>query len=172
MTEVTTYYLEMKSPSLLIDKTDARGLQIHECKVKQFQVNWFLYQFVGEDWGWTDKLSWSDEQWKAYAEHDNLGTWVAYFAGSPAGYFELQKQNDGNVEIAYFGLAPNFIGQGFGGYLLSEAIKFAWAWEGTNRVWVHTCTLDHPSALQNYQSRCMKIYRVETTHETPRRIHL
>ena len=128
-----------------------------------------MYQFIGEDWDWTDKLSWSDEQWKAYAENDNLRTWVAYYKGSPAGYYELQQQDGGNVEIAYFGLAPKFIGQGLGGYLLSEAIKSAWEWKGTKRVWVHTCPLDHPNALQNYEARGMEVYRVETANRALQR---
>ena len=163
MKEVITYYLEMKSASSLKDKRASNGLKIHECEIKQFQFNRFLYQLVGEDWEWVDRLSWSDEQWKAYAENENLRTWVAYHKGSPAGYYELQKQNGGDVEIAHFGLAPKFIGQGFGGYLLSQAIKSAWKWKGTRRVWVHTCTLDHPSALQNYKARGMEVYQVETT---------
>lgn len=162
MKEVTTYYLEMKSASSLKDIDASKGLQIHECEIKQFQFNKFLYQLVGKDWEWIDKLSWPDEQWKDYAENDNLRTWVVYYKGSPAGYYELQQQDGGDVEIVYFGLAPRFIGQGFGGYFLSQAIKSAWKLKGTKRVWVHTCTLDHPSALQNYKARGMEVYRVET----------
>lgn len=163
MNEVTTHYLEMKSASLLKAKKPSKELQIFETEIKQFQFNRFLYHLVGEAWKWTDKYAWSDEQWIAYAENDNLRTWVAYDKGSPAGYYELQQQDGGDVEIAYFGLGPKFIGRGFGGYLLSRAIKSAWEWEGTGRVWVHTCTLDHPSALQNYKARGMEVYRVETS---------
>ena len=159
---VTTYYLEMKSASSLKDKTEPKGLNIQECEIKQFQYNRFLYRLVGEAWQWVDKLSWPDEKWKAYAENDNLRTWVAYYRGSPAGYYELQKQAGGDVEIAYFGLAPKFIGRGFGGYLLSQAIKTAWGLADTKRVWVHTCSLDHPSALDNYKARGMEVYRVES----------
>ena len=162
MSEVIIYYLEMKSASLLKGKKDSKGLQIVECEIKQFQVNRFLYQFVGAHWNWTDKRAWSDEQWKAYAEDDNLRTWIAYYKGSPAGYYELQKQDSEDVEIIYFGLAPGFIGRSFGGYLLTHAIRSAWEWEGTKRVWVHTCSLDHPNALKNYQARGMEIYRIET----------
>jgi hypothetical protein len=82
------------------------GLEIHECGSKEFRFNRFLYQFVGENWEWTDKRSWSEEQWKAYVESDTLRTWVAYYKGFPAGYYELQRQEGGDVEIAYFGLAP------------------------------------------------------------------
>ena len=78
MNEITTYYLEMKSPSSLKGKKESKGLQIYECEIKQFQLSRFLYQFIGEAWEWTDNLSWSDEQWKAYAENDNLRTWVAH----------------------------------------------------------------------------------------------
>lgn len=163
MEKVTTYYLEMKSPTELNAKKDARGLLILEAKIKQFQFNRFLYELVGNNWAWTDKLTWSDEQWQAFAENDNLRTWVAYSQGSPAGYYELQQLPVGDVEIAYFGLVPGFIGLGFGGYLLSQAIRSAWQWAGTQRVWVHTCTLDHPRALKNYLDRGLKIYREETS---------
>ena len=111
-----------------------------------------MYELVGEAWEWTDRLSWSDGQWETYVENDYLRTWVTYYRGSPAGYYELQQQGDGDVEIASFGLAPKFIGQGFRGHFLSQAIKSAWEWKGTSRVWAHTCTLDHPNALQNYRA--------------------
>ena len=163
MADVTTTYLEMTSPDDLIEKQAPKGLDIREVKIKQYPFNRFLYQFVGKPWQWTDKLSHTDEQWQAYAENDNLRTWVAYSEGAIAGYFELQKQSGGNVEIAYFGLAEEFIGKGFGGYLLSRAIDEAWGWEGTERVWVHTCTLDHPSALNNYMARGLSVYHEEVT---------
>jgi GNAT superfamily N-acetyltransferase len=78
--------------------------------------------------------------------------------GSPAGYFELARGDDDEVQIAYFGLTPPFIGRGLGGVLLTQAIREAWHWDAT-RVWVHTCNLDHPGALANYQARGMRIYR-------------
>lgn len=65
MNEVTTYYLEMKSPSLLKDKKESQELRMQECEIKQFQFDLFLYQLVGEAWEWKDKLPWSNEQWKA-----------------------------------------------------------------------------------------------------------
>jgi len=153
-----TYYLDMLSPSDLRGKDDPRGLVLSECRIKQHQFNRFLYKYIGEQWQWTDKLQWSDEMWREYVGSDNLRTWVAYYDGGIAGYYELLQQGD-EVEIIYFGLAEPFIGRGFGGYLLTEAIRSAWAWQGSRRVWVHTCTLDHPSALQNYLARGMSIYR-------------
>jgi GNAT superfamily N-acetyltransferase len=159
MPEITTYYLEMRSPDNLREKEQPCGLEIVEAEVKEFRFNRYLYQLVGEKWQWIDKLALSDEEWKQYAESDNLRTWVAYVRGSIAGYYELQKQAEKNVEIAYFGLAPSFIGKGYGGCLLSHAIKSAWSWGNVRRVWVHTCTLDHKAALSNYQARGFKIYK-------------
>jgi GNAT superfamily N-acetyltransferase len=159
MSEITTFFLEMKSPENLRGKDKPNGLEVIEAEIKEFRFNRYLYQLVGERWNWNDKLSLSDNEWKKYAENDTLRTWVAYSKGSIAGYYELQKQEDGNVEIAYFGLAPRFLDKGFGGYLLTHAIKSAWSWGNTKRVWVHTCTLDHKSALSNYQSRGMKVYK-------------
>ena len=161
MQKVITYYLEMTSAAELKPKLDSKGLIVKECEIKQFQVNKFLYQFVGAAWEWTDKLKLSDANWQAYAENDNLRTWIAYYKGTIAGYFELQQQAEGTVELAYFGLAKNFIGKGFGGYLLSQAIKEAWGWGNTQRIVVHTCSLDHPSALNNYKARGFSVYREE-----------
>lgn len=158
---ITTYYLEMLSPDALQAKPAVPALTITECQIKQFQFNRFLYQFIGKAWQWTDKLSWTDEQWRQLVEADDHRTWVAYCQGAIAGYYELHRPDGQNAEILYFGLAPQFIGQGLGGYLLTHAIQSAWNWAGTTRVWVHTCSNDHPSALRNYQARGMQIYQVE-----------
>jgi GNAT superfamily N-acetyltransferase len=157
----TIWYLEMCSPSQLRAKDKPDALTLLEAEVKQYQFNRFLYQLVGASWLWTEKLSLSDRQWQNYAEADNLRTWVAWCQGSPAGYFELRKNPNGDVEICYFGLAEKFIGSGFGGYLLSAALQQAWSWQAS-RVIVNTCSLDHPSALANYQARGMSIYKTET----------
>lgn len=164
---VETYYLEMRSPASLVYRECPAVLEVRECEVGQFEFNRFLYQLVGGPWQWTDKLSWSDGQWKAYVEDENLRTWVAYKGGTPVGYYELQRQQGGDVEIAYFGLAPKFIGDGYGAYLLYHAVESAWAWQGTKRVWVHTCTLDHPGALPNYKARGLKVYDVVVREATP-----
>jgi GNAT superfamily N-acetyltransferase len=157
---VTTYYLEMQSSSWLKEKCESKGLVVSECEVAQFQVNRFLYQLIGEDWEWKSKLSWADGQWRSLVESENHRTWMAYLNGSVAGYYELSK-TESDVEILAFGLAPPFIGKGFGGYFLSYAVKSAWSWVGAERVWLHTDSLDHPRALQNYCARGFKIFREE-----------
>ncbi|MCG8668042.1 MAG: GNAT family N-acetyltransferase [Pseudomonadales bacterium] len=160
---VVTHYLEMTKKSGFIDKGDSTELVIEEAKIKDYRFNKFLYSWVGENWTWTDKLSLSNTDWQSYSENKNLRTWVAYNQGSIAGYYELQKQADDNIEIAYFGLTPNFIRKGLGGYLLSHAIRNAWGWGNTKRVWVHTCTLDHKNALSNYKSRGLNVYKIESS---------
>ena len=165
-TSVTTYYLEMRDPTRLRPKESADPLfRIAECTVKQAEYNRFLYHLVGRHWYWTSRNSWSTDEWCRYAEADGFRTWVGYVEGAPAGYYELQRQEDASVEITSFGLAIPFIGEGRGGCLLSHAIRSAWDW-GAKRVWVHTCTDDHPHALGNYQARGMELYKTEVTERS------
>jgi GNAT superfamily N-acetyltransferase len=159
---ITITYLEMRSPDELRPKPCAdERFWIGEATVKQWQFNRFLYLAVGSPWLWTDKANWSDSQWREYAESDRLRTFGAYYEGAPAGYYELHRSDEQAVEISYFGLLPAFVGRGLGGALLSSALEQAWRMN-PHRVWVHTCTLDHPAALANYQARGMKIYQTET----------
>ncbi|MCU0453530.1 MAG: GNAT family N-acetyltransferase [Bacteroidetes bacterium] len=158
---VTTWYLEMRSREAIRPKwIDDPHLRILEATARQWEFNRFLYLAVGRDWAWNDKRAWTDEQWKAYAESPKLCTFIAYVDGSPAGYFELQRDDEGGVEIVYFGLMPAFIGRGLGAHLLTTALEEAWRMRPT-RVWVHTCSLDHPGALKNYEARGMVLYRTD-----------
>jgi len=127
--------------------------------VKQPRFNQFLYKYVGNDWNWAFRLPWSPEQWRHYACADNLRTFVAYRQGSIAGYYELRREAD-DVEIRSLGLTPEFVGRGYGGPLLDSAIEDAFAW-GASRVWLHTCTDDHPNALNNYLKSGFAIFKVE-----------
>lgn len=161
MGDITVYSLEMRSRDRLIPGKPAADLDIFEARIKQWPINRFLYQYVGGPWDWKEKLNWTDQQWQTYAEVESLRTWIAYEQGSPAGYFELERQPGNEVEIKYFGLAEAFIGKGFGGCLLSRAIEEAWQWGKVERVWVHTCSLDHPGALSNYQARGFQLYKTE-----------
>jgi GNAT superfamily N-acetyltransferase len=162
MPEVTTTYLHMTSGGQLRARraSDPR-FAVRETAVRQWQLNRFLYLFVGEPWAWIDKRQWSDGQWQSHVDSDDLRTFVGFLDASIVGYYELHRDETQAVEIAYFGLAPDFIGRGFGGALLTDAIERAWAWDA-QRVWVHTCSLDHPAALKNYQDRGMVIYDQES----------
>lgn len=157
-TEIITYYLEMLDPSALRPaRSQAHPFEVRQAKVPYPALNRFLYTEVGAAYRWIERLRWRDEQWMAYLDRPQQQTWLGYVEGTPAGYFELEAQDAGNVELAYFGLLPPFIGQGIGGLLLTAAIEQAWSM-GARRVWVHTCTLDHPAALKNYQARGFRLY--------------
>ena len=159
---VTTYYLEMRSPGELRPKRLESGdVEISEAKTPSPEFGLFLFTNAGRDWFWMERLHWTCQEWLDWLGRPGVHTWVAYVAGTPAGYTELAQQDSGDVQINYFGLFPGFIGQGLGGHLLTFAIERAWEME-TARVWVHTCTLDHPAALPNYKARGMRLYKEET----------
>jgi GNAT superfamily N-acetyltransferase len=157
----------MRSPGQLRPKRfkDAR-FQVREETERDWRFNRDLYFAVGERWQWIDKRPWTDEQWHEYVAAPTLRTFAAYYDDILAGFYELRRDAEGGVEIAYFGLLPEFIGRGLGGALLTSAIEEAWSRCGgiaPARVWVHTCNLDHPQALANYQARGMVVYKVEET---------
>ena len=160
--EVTTWLLEMRDRAHLTPAHPPKtSFAVERTEIAQPELNRFLYTAVGGDWYWTGRLPWTYERWRAWLDRPEVETWVARSGGSPAGYFELEQQDGGDVELAYFGLMPQFIGQGLGGHLLTVAVARGWELPGTRRVWVHTCSLDHPSALANYQARGFEIFSVE-----------
>jgi ribosomal protein S18 acetylase RimI-like enzyme len=119
-----------------------------------------LYTEVGRDHEWTDRLAWTDEKWMYHFMKPQLQLWVLWAVTQPAGYFELYRvDDDESVEIAYFGLRPQFTGRGMGGRLLACAVKHAR--QVGSRVLVQTCTRDHPHALPNYQARGFRVVKIE-----------
>jgi GNAT superfamily N-acetyltransferase len=167
-TAVTTYYLEILDSRELRPRRSARGdLAMVRVEPPMPELNRFFYTAVGGAWWWHDRLPWTYAQWQAYLDRPELATWMLTVAGVPAGYFELEAQGSAtdvpglSVEIAYFGLLPSFVGKGLGGHLLTCAIERGFAMGG-RRVWLHTCTLDHPQALANYQARGLRLFKEET----------
>jgi len=154
----TIYYLEMLDRGDLRAKDAPPGLEISMVAPPAFEVNRRFYKEVGATWEWTDRLPWSDEQWSAYVNRYELQTWTASVDGEPAGYFELEAQGAGDVEIVYFGLLDQYTGCGLGGAMLCEAVERAWSFGDARRVWLHTCTKDHPAALENYLRRGFQLY--------------
>jgi GNAT superfamily N-acetyltransferase len=119
-----------------------------------------LYRQVGEAYHWTDRLSWSDGEYAQWLSSPAVRIFEALADSEVTGFFELVRADDGDVEIAYFGLLPGALGKGLGRWLLTEAARQAFAWGGKT-VWLHTCTLDAPSALPNYLARGFEIFRTE-----------
>lgn len=161
LVNVIRTYLEMTSPSELVPVPspgpEVRLEQVRGCPWHFYR---YLYVEVGRAYHWVDRLSWTEEEIRAWLAGPST-VWLMTVAGAPAGYFELRGHPDGSMEIAYFGLMPEFVGQGLGRRLLAWAVEAAWA-EKPSRVWLHTCTLDHPSALPNYLKRGFKKVRDET----------
>jgi len=126
-----------------------------------FQLNKFFYKNIGKKHKWIDRLTWSEEKWINYVASENVKTYVFKFKNDLVGFFELIFHPEKNeTEIAYFGILEEYQNKKLGSYLLSEAIKKAFE-NKVNRVWVHTCSLDHKNALNNYVSRGMKIFKTE-----------
>lgn len=160
-TPITIHHLEMLDQRHFRPSARPEGFSVDLVDPPDPEKNRELYRTVGGEWQWTDKLAWSNDQWRGYACRDSLRTYTGSLGGTQVGYFELETQEGGNVEIAYFGLLPEFIGKGLGGAMLSAAIAIAWGLPGTRRVWVHTCTLDHEHALANYMKRGFSNFRIE-----------
>jgi GNAT superfamily N-acetyltransferase len=159
--EVTRTHLELRSaaslrpvPAPRVPATVRRLRPIHPPEYRA------LYTLVGARWFWRDRLVWTDEELGTYLAAPNVHVWLLDVAGRTAGYFELQQHANGAVEVMYFGLAPEFMGQGLGGWLLSRAAMEAFALGGS-RVILNTCTLDAPQALPNYLARGFTIVREE-----------
>jgi len=160
----TIYYLEMLNPEALCPKQAPDGFEISMIDPPSPQINRRFYEDVGGPWDWNERLVWSDDQWSAYANRPDVETWVSSLDGQEVGYFELESQAEGSVEIRYFGLLSEYIGRGLGGALLTVAVRRAWAMDNTRRVWVHTCTKDHPLALDNYRRRGFIVYKTRISH--------
>ena len=126
-----------------------------------FQLNKFFYKNIGKKHKWIDRLVWTETQWIDYVSNKNVKTYVFKFKEDLAGFFELILHSEKKeVEIAYFGLLEEFQNKKLGSYLLSQAIQKSFK-ENIKRVWVHTCSLDHKNALNNYIARGMKIFKTE-----------
>ncbi|MBN1640684.1 MAG: GNAT family N-acetyltransferase [Anaerolineae bacterium] len=163
----TTYLLEMLDPGdLRAKRVDLPGLRVERVAIPFPEYNKFLHTVVGQAYRWGGRQAWTEEDWVSYARRDNLETWVATLDGTPAGYFEIEKEPGGAVHIHNFGLLPQFIGRGLGGHLLTVAVERAWAW-GATRIWLSTCSHDHPHALDNYLARGFQIAETRTGPANP-----
>lgn len=163
-----TTYLEMTRraafhPAFLPDTSHFSIIRMQRSDVPFYL---FLYQEVGEQWRWVDRLQMRFEDLEAILKKPTVTVDVLYVAGVPAGYIELDRQGR-DTEIAYFGLRSAFFGRGLGKHLLSYGIAKAWE-DGAHRIWLHTCNLDGPQAIGNYLKRGFRVFKVEET-EMPQR---
>ena len=154
-------FLELKNINDLIKKDKPEDNYSVEKTKPDFQLNKFFYKQIGKKYRWTDRLVWSNLQWSNYVSNKNLETFVIKNDKKLVGYFELIHHPEKNeIELAYFGLFEDYFGKGVGGYALTTAIVKSFE-KKIKRMWVHTCTLDHPNAIKNYLASGMKIFKEE-----------
>ena len=163
MEKIVKNYLEIKSLNELVQKKKPNSEYfVEKVSINDFQLNKFFYKQIGQNHHWIDRLVWDDKKWINYVSNPNVFTFVLKNNENIAGFFELiYHKNKFEIEIAYFGLLKDFMDKKLGGYMLTEAIKISFSYK-VKRVWVHTCSLDHKNALNNYLARGMKIYNIET----------
>jgi ribosomal protein S18 acetylase RimI-like enzyme len=161
--EIERNYLEINSLEDLNETNIlSEDYSIKLVEPRDFQLNKFFYKNVGKNHHWIDRLIWTDQQWSNYTSDNKVKTYILKNKDDLAGYFELISHKDKKeVEIAYLGLLEEYHNKKLGSYLLSAAIRNSFS-DKTKRVWVHTCSLDHQNALNNYLSRGMKIFKKET----------
>ena len=154
-------YLEIYSVQDLVESSrPSDEFKIQLIVPPDFHLNKFFYKNIGKNHSWTDRLAWNEKQWVDYTSSKKVKTYVLKKKEDLVGYFELNIHQD-EVEIAYFGLLEEYHNKKLGSYLLSIAIKESF-FNRPKRVWVHTCSLDHKNALNNYISRGMKVFKKET----------
>lgn len=160
--QMTITYLQMGQPSAgrTIARPPRRSTirRLHDPTVALYR---YLYNSVGGRWLWYERRNMDDDSLRALIEHPQIEIYVLYVEDTEAGYFELDCRAKGEIELAYFGLMPQFIGQGLGPYLLDRALASAWS-KRPRRVWVHTCNFDHPRARVLYEHAGFVAYKQET----------
>ncbi len=161
--KVDRNYLEIQSLDDLVgSKNPSDEFIIELIDPPDFQLNKFFYKNVGKKHHWVDRLIWTDNQWIDYINDKKVKTFILKKKDDLVGYYELILHLDQNeTEIAYFGILEEYQNQKLGSFLLTSAIKNSFSFN-PNRVWVHTCSLDHKNALGNYISRGMRIFKKES----------
>jgi GNAT superfamily N-acetyltransferase len=158
--DITVTYLEMTTPPLNAPSAANDEAQILLVERPTVSFYRYLYETVGEAYLWYERRGLDDETLRRIIHDPGVALYVLYVGGVPAGYSELDGRRHPDVELSYFGLIPEFLGRGLGPYLLRRTIAEAWA-RKPSRLWVHTCTLDHPSAMDIYRRAGFKPYRRE-----------
>jgi ribosomal protein S18 acetylase RimI-like enzyme len=162
MLKVTRYFLELKSNEIEIGKVDLpQNVSIFINEKKKYEINKFFYKQVGADHYWRDRLVWTDKEWLNYVSNNNFETWILKKNKEIIGFYEQEFHPSSNeVELINMGILKDNRGQKLGSTLLLHAISNAFN-KNPNRMWVHTCSLDHKHALNNYIAKGFKIFKEE-----------
>jgi len=129
-------------------------------KVDAPALDWYrdLFRRVGEDWLWFSRARMSDTELAAIIHAPDIEVYALVADGRDEGLLELDFREPGQCELAYFGVTSGLIGTGAARFLMNRALERAWS-RDVRRVWVHTCTLDHPSAVAFYQRSGFRPFR-------------
>lgn len=159
--EVVITYLQMTTrpmrPTIAAPPGHLALLRLENPSVNFYR---YLYNTVGEPWFWWERRLMDDETLRAAINEPKVEIYVLYIGGEPAGYAELDRRKAPDIGLAYFGLAPRFIGRGYGTYFLNWAVDQCWSYE-PKRLIVDTCTFDDPRALRTYQKAGFAPYKQE-----------
>lgn len=161
--QVVRTYLELTSAEQFRPAAESAQATVRLARVTRELGPWFqrCYRAVGERLHWVDRLETPLLELEAWLAGPACVAWGLWVGAELAGFYLLERDAEDGMELAYFGLLPEAVGRGLGGLLLNHAIRQAWA-AAPRRVWLHTCTLDHPHALPNYERRGFVPYRQET----------
>jgi GNAT superfamily N-acetyltransferase len=108
-----------------------------------------LYRRVGEEWLWFSRLRMNDAALAAIIHAPAVQVHALVHEGADEGLLELDFRQAGECEIVYFGVTSKLLGRGAGRWLMNRALELAWT-HPINRLWLSTCTFDHPAALTFY----------------------
>jgi len=164
--KIKTTYLQMFALPQRLVPPPRDGITVIHAKKPTIAYYRFLYDAVGRDYEWTSRKKLSDAALAAVIHDPRDEVHVLFVDGVPAGFAELDRREESEIELVQFGLMPEFIGQGLGRYFLQWAIDQAWRYS-PKRFWLHTCTKDHPAALPNYLKAGFSIYKEEVKDSDP-----
>ena len=152
-----TTYLEMRTPQTRDAELPSSNVVVRRLVTPSVNEYRELYRGVGEQWNWIDRLLMDDDELKQLITSKHVEIYVLQVDRQVAGFAELDRRKRDEIELAYFGLLPDFIGRGLGKFFIQWTINQAWSYQPF-RFWLHTCDLDHPAALTNYLKAGFEIY--------------
>ena len=163
MKKVQRYFLdyEFSNNDKVQDIKIETSLDIILNDKENYDVNKFFYKQIGKDHFWRDRLVWTDKQWLKYSSNPLLETWILKTNKNDLiGYYEIEKHINKEFELINMGILSEYRSKGYGSLLLNHVLKKSFE-NKADKVWVHTCSLDHKFALANYLSRGFKLFKKE-----------
>jgi GNAT superfamily N-acetyltransferase len=154
----TTYLQTFERPQSVTSSLTQEGLTIIHARKPTLAYYRFLVNSVGKKWNWEGREKLSDAALSAIIRDPRDEIHVLFVDGVPAGFIELDRRIEDEIEIVHFGLMPEFIGQGLGKVFLQWATNKAWNYN-PKRLWLHTDTEDHPAALPLYLRMGFVVYK-------------